>query len=135
MAFPSREGYERFVYSLPDEYLEVASSTLHLYQNSPTTCFVRGSIWFRNGLELRVFEYLDLSDGELLEYSYTVYRGEERIYWYDAQPHPDNPELAATFPHHLHTLPDIKQNRRPAPGISFGEPNLPTLITDIAKLT
>jgi hypothetical protein len=135
MAFPSREGYERLVYSLPDEYPEIASSSLHLYPNSPTTCFVRGSIWLRNGLELRVFEYIDLSDGELLEYSYTVYQDEERICWYDAQPHPENPELASTFPHHLHTLPDVKHNRRPAPGISFAEPNLPTLIADIANLS
>ena len=135
MAFPSREGYEHFVYSLPDKYEEVASSSLRLYPNSPTTCFVRGSIWLGNGLELRVFEYLDFSDGELLEYSYTVFQGEERIRWYDAQPHPEIHELAATFPHHFHTAPDIKHNRRAAPGICFTEPNLPTLIADIADLS
>jgi hypothetical protein len=78
MAFPPVEMYERFLYSLIDSYSEVAASTLHLYANSTTTCFIRGSVWFRNGLELRVFEYLDLSDGELLNYSYTVFRGEER---------------------------------------------------------
>ena len=55
MAFPPRDGYERFIYSLPAAHPEIQSSTLHLYANSPTTCFVRGSIWFRNGLELGVF--------------------------------------------------------------------------------
>lgn len=135
MAFPPRELYERLVYSLADEYPEVASSTLHLYSNSITTCFIRGSIWFKNGLELRIFEYLDLSDGELLEYSYTVFQGQQRIRWYDPQPHPEQPDLSSTFPHHLHAPPDIKHNRRPAPGISFTEPNLPTLIADIACLT
>jgi hypothetical protein len=59
-----------------------------------------GSVYFHNGLELRVFEFLDLADGELLDYSYTVFRGEDRIRWYDPQPHPELPERAATFPHH-----------------------------------
>ena len=61
MAFPPRDAYERFIYSLPTLHPEIQSSTLHLYTNSPTTCLVRGSIWFRNGLELRVFEYLDFA--------------------------------------------------------------------------
>jgi len=91
MAFPPRYAYEWFVYSLPAAHPEIQSSTLHLYTNSPTTCFVRGSICFRNGLELRVFEYLDLSDRELLNYHYTVFRGQERIRWYDPQPHPEIP--------------------------------------------
>jgi len=134
MAFPPRDGYERFIYSLPVAHPEIQSSTLHLYANSPTTCFVRGSIWFRNGLELGVFEYLDFLDGELLNYQYTVFHGQERIRWYDAQPHPENPELTSTFPHHLHEPPDIKHNRKPAPGISFQSSNLSTLIADCIAL-
>ncbi len=132
MAFPPREAYDRLIYSLTDSFPEVASSSLHLYPNSSTTCFVRGSVWFRSGLELRVVEYLDLSDGELLAYSYTVFQGEERICWYDPQPHPEIPELSSTFPHHCHKLPNIKHNWHPAPGISFAEPNLSTLIAEIA---
>lgn len=89
----------------------------------------------QNGLVLRVFEYLDLSDGELLDYSYTVLRGEERVRWYDPQPHLEVSELASTFPHHYHEPPDIKHNRRPAPGLSFTAPNLPTLIAEIAQLS
>jgi hypothetical protein len=49
MAFPPREAYERFVYSLPDAHPVIQSSTLRLYPSIPTTCFARGSIWFRNG--------------------------------------------------------------------------------------
>ena len=134
IAFPSREAYERLIYSLPSTHSEIQSSTLHLYTNSPTTCFVRGSVWFQNGLELRVFEYLDFSDGELLDYRYAILRGEEPIRWYDSQPHPETPELASTFPHHLHEPPDIKHNRKPAPGISFSAPNLPTLIAHCTAL-
>ncbi len=135
MAFPPRELYERLLYSLTDSYPAVVSSSLHLYPNSSTTCFIRGSIWFDSGFELRVFEYLDLSDGELLNYSYTVFYGEERVGWFDPQPHPELPALAGTFPHHYHASPDIKHNRQPAPGINFTEPNLPTLIAHVASLT
>jgi len=134
MAFPPRDAYERFVYSLPATHPEIQSSTLHLYTNSPTTCFIRGSIWFQNGLELRVFEYLDFSDEELLDYYYAVFCSQKRIRWYDPQPHPENPKLASTFPHHLHEPPDIKHNRKPAPGLSFQTPNLPTLIADCIAL-
>lgn len=134
MAFPPREAYERLVYSLADSHPEVTASSWRLYTNSSTTCFVRGRIWFRRDLELRIFEFLDLSDGELLEYSYTVFQAGERIRWYDPQPHPEIPELSSTFPHHYHMLPDIKRNRHPAPGISFTQPNLTTLIADVARL-
>ncbi len=134
MAFPSRDLYEQLIYSLPDTYPEIQSSTLHLYTNSPTTCLVRGSVRFWNELELRVFEYLDFSDGELLDYSYTVFHSEERIRWYDPQPHPEIPDPENTFPHHFHESPDIKHNRKPTPGITFQSPNLPSLIADCITL-
>ncbi len=134
MAFPPRDAYEQFIYSLLAVHPGIQSSTLHLYTNSPTTCFIRGSIWFQNGVELRVFEYLDFSDEELLDYYYAVFRSQERIRWYDPQPHPENPDLASTFPHHLHEPPNITHNRKPAPGISFQAPNLPTLIADCMAL-
>jgi len=83
---------------------------------------------------LRVFEYLDFSDGEILEYSYTIFRDEERIRWYDPQPHPEIPELASTFPHHLHEHPGIKHNRKPAPGVNFQIPNISSLVADCIAL-
>ncbi len=111
----NRAEYERLLYSLVDTYLEVTASTLRIYGNSATSSLVRGSVFFGSGLELRVFEYIDWASGELLNYSYTVYRNGEKILWYDPQPHPDDPHLAATFPHHFHRPPDIKHNRQPRP--------------------
>jgi hypothetical protein len=130
----NRSDYERLLYALADRYPEVTVSTLRLYGNSANSSLVRGSVYFDSGLEVRVFEYLDWGTGELLHYSYTVYRGAEKIRWYDPQPHPDDPALAATFPHHYHTEPDIKHHRLPAPGITFDAPNLPTLISDCIDL-
>lgn len=130
----SRADYENLLYSLVERNPEISASTLRLYSNSTTTALVRGSAHFHSGLELRVLEYLDLTDGEILDYSYTIFRGEERICWYDPQPHPELALLASTFPHHRHEVPDIKHNRRPAPGITFQAPNLPTLIADCLAL-
>jgi len=53
--------------------------------------------------------------------------------WYDPQPHPNDPTLASTAPHHKHVPPDIKHHRIPAPGLSFGSPNLPLLIEEIER--
>ena len=92
----SRLEYERLLYTLPQSYPEVKSSSLHFFTTSGSTGLVRGSVWFHNGLELRVQELMDFSDGEILSYSYAVFRGEERIRWYDPQPHPEAPELAST---------------------------------------
>ena len=52
---------------------------------------------------------------------------------YTSWPHPNDPTLAATFPHHKHIPPDIKRHRIPAPDLSFTDPNLPTLIAEIER--
>ncbi len=134
MSLSSREQYESFIYALPHIYPALLSSSLHLYTISRYTAVVRGRLHFHNGLELQVREVLDFSVGEITEYGYTVYCEGERIRWYDPQPHPENPALAVTFPHHRHEPPDIKHNRQPAPDIGFDAPNLPTLIADCIAL-
>lgn len=119
--FPSRQDYELLIYTLPQKYPEIIFSSLRLFTTSRGTAMVKGSIRFRTGLELRVFETLDFVAGRISDYTYDVFRGEEAVRWYDPQPHPENPELASTFPHHLHEPPDtsigsvqrIKHNRRP----------------------
>jgi hypothetical protein len=58
------------------------------------------------------------------------------------QEHPNDPDLASSFPHHKHVPPDpstgsgqsIKRHRIPAPELSFAEPNLPFLIREIEAL-
>ncbi|MBM4458967.1 MAG: hypothetical protein FJ011_14600 [Chloroflexi bacterium] len=135
MAFPGRLDYEALIYSLPGRYAaEITVSTLRLYSTSALTARVGGVVQFANGVELRVKEYLDFRLGRILDYSYTVYRGSERIRWYDPQPHAELSALSETFPHHRHEPPDIKHNRQPAPNISFTAPNLPALVADCLLL-
>lgn len=142
MALSSKSKYEEFIYGLVEAHPELTRSTLALYTVGAHAAIVQGSLFFANGLELRILEALDFKNSRIQRYSYTVLRGGEKLRWYDPQPHPGDPHLASTFPHHRHEMPDplassgqsIKHNRRPAPGISLTAPNLPTLIQDCIEL-
>jgi len=101
---------------------------------SPYTGIAEGEVSFANGLRLRMREELDFDAGLITAYGYEVYRGDEKLYWYDDFPHPNDPTLAATFPHHKHVSPDIKHNRIPAPEIEFTRPNLSVLIREIGEI-
>jgi hypothetical protein len=92
------------------------------------------TVWFKNGIRLRLREELDFDAGLITSYGYEVYRGETRLYWYDDFPHPNDPTLASTFPHHKHVPPDIKRNRVPAPGLSFDAQNLPLILQEIRAI-
>ena len=113
----------------------VVRSTVAVWSDSPYTGIAEGEVSFSNGTRLRIREELDFDAGLITSYGYEVYRGAGRVYWYDDFPHPNDPNLASTFPHHKHVPPDIKHNRIPAPEISFTRPNLPVLIREIEELT
>ncbi len=96
---------------------------------------VVGELFFNHGYRLTIKERFQQRDEGvvLMRYGYEVWHGEEKLYWYDPQPHPQISELAATHPHHKHIPPNMKQNRVPAPGLSFTQPNLPFLIREIEE--
>jgi len=126
-------NYSRFVAELL-HHPNVERSTVAVWSDSRYTGIAEGEVLFSNGLRLRLREELDFDAGLITSYGYEVYRGTERLYWYDDFPHPNDRDLAATFPHHRHVPPDIKHNRIPAPEMSFTRPNLPVLIRDIEAL-
>ncbi|NUO81010.1 hypothetical protein HUU05_13100 [candidate division KSB1 bacterium] len=130
------DEYERFVFTLPLRFLSIRYSTLVFQRLEPFTAIVRGEVFFGQDVRMRVLEVLDFDeqDNFIQKYSYEVYRGEEKLYWYDPFPHPHNAALAETEPHHKHTPPDIKHHRVPAPHMSFAQPNLPFLIQEIEAL-
>lgn len=128
----SVESYSYFVAELLDQP-EVEYSTVSVWSESPYTGTAEGEILFRNGIRLRIREELDFDEAVITAYGYEAYRNKERLYWYDDFPHPNDLDLASTFPHHKHVPPDIKHNRIPAPEMSFTRPNLPSLIQEIKK--
>lgn len=130
--FKSLSDYSRFVAEILAQP-NVRSSTVAVWSDSPYTSVAEGEVFFTNGLRLRMREEVDLDVGLIISYGYEVYQGEERLYWYDDFPHPNDPTLASTMPHHKHVPPDIKHNRIPAPNMSFVRPNLPWLIQEIEE--
>lgn len=112
----------------------VLRSTIRVWSTSPFTGLAEGEATFTNGTRLRMREELDFADGLITSYGYEVYRGTERLYWYDDFPHPEDPTLASTFPHHKHVPPDIRHNRIPASNLQFAHPNLIAIIEEIESL-
>jgi hypothetical protein len=130
----SLRNYSSFLAELLADSL-VERSTVTVWADSPYTGIAEGEVFFKNGIRLRLREELDFDAGLITSYGYEVYRGEARLYWYDDFPHPNDPTLAATFPHHKHVPPDIRRNRVPAPGLSFDDPNLPLILQEIHTLS
>ncbi|MCX5827390.1 MAG: DUF6516 family protein [Deltaproteobacteria bacterium] len=129
----SLADYSLFVSELINQS-QVHHSTVVVWSESPHTGIAEGEIYFRNGLRLRMREDIDFDASLIASYGYEIYRGDERLYWYDDFPHPQDSSLASTFPHHKHFPPDIKRHRIPTPGLSFSRPNLPGIIEEILAI-
>ena len=125
--------YGALIYTLQEKYPSVQSSTLVLATIGPTLAKLEGRMTFVGDVVLNVWELVDFAARRIRSYSYEIYQAGEKIVWYDPFAHPHIPELASTHPHHKHILPDLKHHRVPAPGISFEQPNLPTLIQEIER--
>lgn len=132
----SLPDYERFIYALRQQYPEILRSTLVVVRRGATVAVLSGELEFGKGIRLVVRERLSFAEspGWIHGYGYEVWQHEEQLYWYDSQPHPDDPALASTDPHHKHIPPDIKHHRVPAPNLAFSQPNLPFLIFEIQEL-
>jgi hypothetical protein len=150
-----RTEYEQFIYALPIQFPSIHLSTLVIVPPQMSAAELSGLIALGNDIVLCVNELLDFAQGLIITYRYEVtrshvpfsdrplpeadrycrthYSNKEKLYWYDSWPHPNNPELASTHPHHKHIHPDIKHHRIPAPGLRFDEPNLPFLISEIER--
>ena len=134
--FQSLRDYEEFIYTLGQQFPSISHSTLVIVRRGARVATVSGEIAFSGEHRLVVRERLTFDAGPLVlaRYGYEAWRGGDKLYWYDSQPHPDDPSLAHTQPHHKHVPPDIKHHRIPAPSLSFTESNLPFLINEIQRL-
>jgi hypothetical protein len=130
------EDYELFLYTLPDQFESIRSSTVTFVRRGNSLARVSGEIAFDYRIRLVIVERIlfDRLPALIDAYGYEVWREEEKLYWYDSQSHPDDESLQITHPHHKHIPPDIKHNRIPAPEMSFSAPNIPALIEEIEEL-
>ncbi|NDK17198.1 MAG: hypothetical protein GW911_34665 [Armatimonadetes bacterium] len=130
------EDYEFFLYTLAEQFPSIRRSTLRLIRRGQTLARVTGELHFDGEVRLVVRERLlyDRLPVRIDEYGYEVWLGDDELCWYDPQPHPDDPTLQSTHPHHKHVAPDLKHNRVPAEGMSFTRPNLPSVIGEVEGL-
>ncbi len=130
------EDYELFLYTLPEKFPSVRRSTVTFIRRGASLARAAGELYFDHDIRLVVRERVLYDRLPIIIdwYGYEVWRDEEKLYWYDSQPHPDDPLLQSTHPHHKHIPPDPKHNRIPAPELSFTRPNLPVLIQEIIDL-
>jgi hypothetical protein len=146
--------YEAFIYGLPDRYASIRRSLLVYTPRGALVGRVVGMVLFAGHVVLCVQEFLNFELGVIEGYGYEVsrshvlpnhlppadeycrasYPGKDKFYWYDSFPHPGDPNLASTDPHHKHVPPDIKHHRIPAPGLTFTAPNLPFLIQEVEQI-
>jgi hypothetical protein len=133
----SLPDYEQFIYALPYQFASVARSTLTVIRRGADIARLTGEVEFADGYRIVVREKLSFAgaSGLIKSYGYEVWRGGEKLYWYDSQEHLGSPALAVTHPHHKHIPPDIKHHRVPAPQLSFTRPNLPALIEEVLQLS
>jgi hypothetical protein len=134
--FQSLRDYEEFIYTLKQLYPTIQRSTLVVVPRGKRVAVLRGELTFVHGFRITIQERLSFDFGAVVIefYGYELWHNTDKIAWYDAQPHPHDPDLTSTHPHHKHILPDIKHNRIPAPEMSFTRPNLPVLIQEIEGL-
>jgi hypothetical protein len=111
--FQSLRKYEDFIYDLPNLFPTIVYSTLVAARLSAKQARFNGEIVFADSYRLVVNERIDIADNflRIRHYGYEVWHGENKLYWYDSQAHPNDPTLASTHPHHKHVPPDIKHNR------------------------
>lgn len=131
----SPEDYELFLYTITEQFPAVRHSTVTFVRVGATLARVAGDLFLEGSFRIVVRERLLYNRLPLtIEwYGYEVWKDEEKLYWYDSQPHPNDPVLKSSYPHHKHIPPDIKHNRIPAPEMSFNQPNIPTLIENAGK--
>jgi len=128
--------YELFLYSLQERHPSIRRSTVTFVRRGASLARVSGVLYFANGMRLVVRERILFHrlPAVIDAYGYEAWCNEELLYWYDSQPHPNDPKLQSTHPHHKHVPPDIKHNRIPTSGLSFFRPNLQMLIAEIEAI-
>ena len=128
--------YERFIYTLQQRHPAIRRSTLVVIRRGRAIARLTGELEIGHyRIVVREKLFFLTRPGRITGYGYEIWRGDQKLAWYDSQPHPEDPGLAATDPHHKHIPPDIKHHRIPAPHLSFTEPNLPILIEEIEQLS
>ena len=67
---PSAQEYEQFIYTLPDRYPAIRTSTLVMVRESAMTARIEGQVLFDKDIVLDVWERLNFRQSVIQSYSY-----------------------------------------------------------------
>jgi hypothetical protein len=123
--------YATYICTLESKFASIRKSQVNCFTTKQNTGIANGVVYFSKGIRLHFVEHINFKLAKITWYSYEVWSGSEKLYFYDPQEHPDDPTLASTHPHHKHIQPNIKHHRIPAPGMRFDLANLDFLIREI----
>jgi hypothetical protein len=128
--------YELFIYALQERFPSIQRSTLQFVRRGATLARVEGELYFEQDFRLRLVQRIvfDRLPAMIDAYGYEVWQAYQKLFWYDSQPHPSDPSLVSTHPHHKHLPPDPRHIRVPAPNMSFDRPNIPVVVAEIEAL-
>jgi len=106
------EDYELYLYTIKDKSSLIQHSTLTLIRKGSSLARVSGELHFSQRIKLIMRERVlfDRLPPVIDWYGYEIWQGAKKLYWYDSQPHPNDPALQSTYPHHKHIHPNIKHN-------------------------
>jgi hypothetical protein len=129
------EDYELFLYTLVDNFSSIRYSTLTSIRKGASLARIEGEIHFEQKFRLVIRERILYNRLPVIIdwYGYEVWQGENKLFWYDPQPHPNESSLKSTYSHHKHIPPDIKHNRITASEMSFTRQNITHLIREIEE--
>lgn len=132
--FNSYDDYVAFLATLLDRFVYIQTMEFKVYLTSVTEGYSEGTMRFSHELVLSFNEHIDFAAKRLFKYGYVAYQRGVKLFYYDPQPHPNDPSLASNFPHHKHIHPDLKHHRIPAPEMTFENSNLETVIREIETM-
>lgn len=127
-------NYTELIYSLPEYYPIIQSSTLTLMSIGAALAKLEGHLLFEHDMTLIVWELIDFRGGQICGYSYQLRQADTVVVWYDALEHPTLDPAQPNYPHHKHVPPDIQHHMLPVSHMSFNKPNLPFLGEEVMRM-
>jgi len=89
------EDYELFLYRLSEQFPLIPQSTVRFIRRGVSLARVTGELHFDHSIRLVVRERVVYQRLPVTidSYGYEIWCGDEKLYWYDSQPHPNDPTL------------------------------------------
>ena len=90
---PDYNTYATFIYTLEARFSSIQKAQVNCFTTQYNTGMAKGVIYFSKDIRLGFIEHLNFSLGKITYYSYEVWQGDQKLYYYDSQEHPQRPDF------------------------------------------